>query len=357
MAEDKVGLANPYALVEIALGRAVNWNSIIDRDELVQETFGLSLDELLSPKEGNLVVSGMATSQEVLSEIHKVKADKLSAVTSSVKRGPVSSLLKKLPLAARARIIGALGGAEAAAGKAYLPAGSEWADPGSFFKEAAEFFDPVQGGLGDCYFIAALSAISWARPYVVMQRSRATSASNPSFVDQINFHSGGKTIGIEVTELVPLVVGTHAWIYARSSEAGEIWPAVYEKAFAKWKTHCTTDQPDYGPIAGGWPVQATSEVANLKGTTKTCSSLTADQIWSLIRSNCMSFRTFNPMTAWTYCVSNPPVNYGGTGILRLPCVYDPRVGLCEQYQVCCDPESLGPQRPRHQQSGRKLVRL
>jgi hypothetical protein len=33
-----------------------------------------------------------------------------------------------------------------------------------------------------------------------------------------------------------------------------------------------------------------------------------------VRSNCLSYRTFNPMTAWTFCVTPSPVDYAGTGI-------------------------------------------
>ena len=95
----------------------------------------------------------------------------------------------------------------------------------------------------------------------------------------------------------------------------EIWPAVYEKAFAKWKTNDATDEPNYGPIAGGWPVQATTELTNLTGVTKTCSALSEDDIWTAVRSNCLSYRTFNPMTAWTFCQTPSPVEYSGTGIV------------------------------------------
>jgi hypothetical protein len=317
MSQEKVGLANPYALAEIALGRKVNWKSITDRDAFFAKTLGVSIEELLSPTEGNLMVAGMAASEGILSEVREAKAKRPATFAAKVKSGPVSAMLAKLSPEAQARVIGALCGGEPAKGLKgleFTPAGAVWADPGSFFDEAAEFFDPVQGGLGDCYFIAALAAVAWARPYVIMQRTRATGPGPESFVERIDFYSSGKTVSMEVSELLPLVANTHAWIYGRSSEAGEIWPAVYEKAFAKWKTNDTTDQPDYGPIAGGWPVQATIELTNLKGTTKTCSALTADDIWSIVRSNCLSYRTFNPMTAWTFCVSPPPVNYSGTGI-------------------------------------------
>jgi hypothetical protein len=314
MDESKVGLANPYALAELAVGRKVNWRSIADREAFVEKTLGLSIDELCAPVEGNLILSGAADSQKVLSGIHDSEAEKAAAFRSKAKGGPVEAMLSKLSPEAQARVIAALVGAEKGVGPGYTPSGAEWADPGDFFEEGAELFDPVQGGLGDCYFIAALSAVAWSRPYVIMQRARATGPGQEQFVDRIDFYSNGAN-STEVTERVPLMKNTHAWIYARSSEPGEIWPAVYEKAFAKWKTNDPTDEPDYGPIAGGWPVQATTELTDLAGTTKTCSTLTADQIWSAVRSNCLSCRTFNPMTAWTFCTTPSPVNYTGTGIV------------------------------------------
>jgi hypothetical protein len=314
MSESKVGLANPYALAELAVGRKVNWKSIANPEAFVEKTLGLSIDKLCAPVAGNLLVSGASDSQKALSGIHESKTEKVAAFKSKAKGGPVETMLSKLSPDAQARVIAALAGSEKGNAPGYTPPGAEWADPGDFFENAAEFFDPVQGGLGDCYFIAAPSAVAWARPYVIMQRTRATGPNQQDFVDRIDFYSGG-TKSIEVTERVPLVLNTHAWIYARSSEAGEIWPAVYEKAFAKWKTNDATDEPNYGPIAGGWPVQATTELTNLAGVTKTCSALNADEIWNAVRSNCLSCRTFNPMTAWTFCQSPSPVDYNGTGIV------------------------------------------
>jgi hypothetical protein len=312
-------LANPYALAELAVGRKVNWNSIADREAFVEKTLGAPIDSLCAPVAGNLLVSGATDTQKALSDLmHATKGERATVFGSHAKAGPLEPMLAKLSPEAQARIIGALAGgekgSERGAAPGYTPPGAEWADPGDFFEEAAEFFDPVQGGLGDCYFIAALSAVAWSRPYVIAMRARATGPGAQDFVDRIDFYSGGvKTI--EVSERVPLVKSTHAWIYARSSEPGEIWPAVYEKAFAKWKTNDATDEPNYGPIAGGWPVQATTELTNLSGVTKTCSTMTADDIWTAVRANSLSFRTINPMTAWTFCVTPAPVNYTGTGIV------------------------------------------
>jgi len=161
----------------------------------------------------------------------------------------------------------------------------------------------VQGAVANCYYIAALSAIAWATPFRVAHLTRATGLSQDKFNDLIRFYkpdSGGAIDQeIQVTEALPLTM-SDAFIYCRSSEDGETWPAVYEKAFAKLKTGTATDMPDITQTAWGDCVYAT---AQLNGGTRryyNTADRTADDLWNLLRSNCLSYRTFNPMTAWTY---------------------------------------------------------
>jgi len=204
MGEERAGLANPYALAELAIGRRVDWKSITDRDAFVAKTFGVSVEEMLTPVEGNPLVTGMAASQDILSDVRTAKTKRSATFASKVKQGPVSTMLSKLSPAAQARIIAALSGGNPGDNQEHTPPGAVWADPGSFFGEATEFFDPVQGGLGDCYFISALSAVAWARSYSIMQRTRATGPANDAFVDRIDFYSGGNPVSIEVTELLAI---------------------------------------------------------------------------------------------------------------------------------------------------------
>ena len=49
-----------------------------------------------------------------------------------------------------------------------------WEDKGSFFREGTEATDPLQRGLADCYFIAALTSVAWARPYIIAHKNRTT---------------------------------------------------------------------------------------------------------------------------------------------------------------------------------------
>jgi len=317
MSDEQVGVSNPYALAEVALGRRVRWEAVPDRDALVVRVLGASPEALLAPTQGNLLYAGSSATQKRIAELRtaRKRSTQNEAPSGPDLRDVAPTLFEKLDPKAQQRVLDALTGGRASDGMEYTPAGAEWADPGDFFEETSEFHDPVQGALGDCYFIAALSAVAWARPYVIVQRTRATGPTSPSFVDRIDFYAAGSATPVEVSELLPVGASTHHWIYARSSETGEIWPAVYEKAFAKWKTSNTTDRPDYGPIAGGWPVQATVELTNLTGVTRTCSDHSADDLWSMVRANSLSRRTINPMTAWTFCTPTPPVDYGGSGLV------------------------------------------
>lgn len=177
-----------------------------------------------------------------------------------------------------------------------------WVDQGTFFHESAEFFDPVQGAVANCYYIAAMSSVAWARPYVIKQLTRATGQAQQQFVDMIRFYdpsNGNAAHDVEVTELTP-VTNTGSSIYCRSSEPGEIWPAVYEKAFAKFVTNDPGDFPDITKTAWGDCVYASAQLTGLGRHYFDTASRSADQLWDLVRANSLSRRTFNPMTAWTY---------------------------------------------------------
>ena len=159
--------------------------------------------------------------------------------------------------------------------------------------------DPIQGAVGDCYYIAALASVAWARTYVIAQKARSTSTTG-DFVDMVEFHKGGKHHKVEVTEQIPLRSPGNTYIYARSSDQGEIWPAVYEKAYAKWKTNHQGDRPNITAIAGGDPAAAMAEITGLTPHYYKTVDFTPSKIWSKVRANSMSFKTFNPMIAWTY---------------------------------------------------------
>ncbi len=279
---DTIGIINPYALAEVILGRRVNWRRIADPQKLLAKTLDHPYEELFDPQYGSPLYAGVELDQRTKAKIAPEATRKLSV----------------------ARTASELVGARAV-----------WIDPGDFFEEATELTDAVQGAVGDCYYIAALASVAWARPYVIAQRTRASGTPQQQFVDMIEHYKSGKWQKTEVTELLPLNSPANTYIYARSSEVGEIWPAIYEKAYAKWRTGISGDQPDYNRIAGGDPVGALQALTGLPTTYVGTSALAAHDIWQKVRSNCISMKTFNPMVAWTYSSSpSPNVNYNSAHI-------------------------------------------
>jgi hypothetical protein len=209
--------------------------------------------------------------------------------------------------------------------KDWTPANATWSDPGRFFNEAAEFFDPIQGAVANCYYIAALSAVAWAMPYRITHLTRATGQAQQQFTNMIRFYkpdNGQLDKEIEVTDSVPLNTASGGFIYCRSSEAGEIWPAVYEKAYAKLLTGITGDHPDITATAWGDCVWATAQLTGGQRFYYGTSSHSADQLWDIVRANSLSRRTFNPMTAWTYSsgdASEKKIVYADANIVASHC--------------------------------------
>src|SRR5690606_26114297 len=83
---------------------------------------------------------------------------------------------------------------------------SYWGDYGNFFAEAAEFFDPKQGAVANCYLIAAMSAVAWAQPYRIRHLTRATGTGQQRFVNNVTLYQFDTHAAteVEVTDAIPL---------------------------------------------------------------------------------------------------------------------------------------------------------
>ena len=334
---------NPYALAELVAGRRIPWKSIADTRGMLEELLQTPYEELFDPKYDSPLYLGFHLNEELRLEPAPAPARDAAAETAGndLEHTPVGdALITKLgdlgPLFSTKDVAGIkVERAEMQANTIELRVRMSdvlrrqrlarilspdivdlvvfdpdrlrivrptWLDQGTFFREAAEFFDPVQGAVANCYFIAAMSSVAWSHPYVIKQLTRATGQAQQQFVDMIRFYdpaNGNTAHDIEVTELTP-VASNGSPIYCRSSETGEIWPAVYEKAFAKYVTNDPGDFPDITKTAWGDCVYASAQLTGLSRHYFDTASHTADQLWNLVRANSLSRRTFNPMTAWTY---------------------------------------------------------
>jgi hypothetical protein len=333
------GVPNPYALAEIIANRSIDWDHIDNRPALLEEIFQTPYAQLFDPANGSPLYVGRVQRPDgtIVRERPRLKdhADSTSSDLDAVDVPDVSDVrtftelaqrlgvksLADLPIRAvrstrtgtvvefsetakahtqrferifDSRVLDILFPRE----RGYHPDGFDWTDEGRFYNEGTEFLDPVQGGVGDCYFIAALASVAWSMPLAVADKTRATGHDNQSFKHQISFFGNAGWSSVEVTDRILTSGGRPT--FARSAEAGEIWPAVYEKAYAKWRLGTSDDFPAIPNIAGGDPSMAARALTGLQDYRNWHSSFTAAQILDLVKSHSTGGRTTTPMVAWTH---------------------------------------------------------
>ncbi|WP_420629633.1 C2 family cysteine protease [Candidatus Leptofilum sp.] len=368
----RTAVINPYALAELVVNQRINWKEVPDVPRLLEDILQTPYEELFDPIYEGPLYMGLRLNEKLQIEpvrsplldvevkvdvsdlevtldteqIHKLAdlgprfavedVGTIPVVRAEVANLNYLHLVLRLPDKERWQRLAQLftkeivetvapDPEERGQSKDWTPPNGTWGDGGRFFNETAEFFDPIQGAVANCYYIAALSAVAWAMPKHIKHMTRATGLGQEQFTNAVNFYkpdsNGTLDKEIEVTERVPLNASGN-FIYARSSEAGEIWPAVYEKAYAKLATGTSGDQPDITATAWGDCVWATAQLTGGKRHYYNTTNYSSDELWNLVRANSLSRRTFNPMTSWTYSsgtASKKKIVYGDANIVASHC--------------------------------------
>ena len=166
----------------------------------------------------------------------------------------------------------------------YLPDGMEWKDKGYFFNETARFTDICQKSIGDCYFLSALCSVAFVDSF----RIKNTTEMRYKYIDgareetpwhRIDFYVPEKPVEEGITwwkdkkkTVQSIVVSEEILVSSSSgrnygacgpkelvkktssnkSEADACWPAVYEKAYAKFLEGTTSDYPDMSKSSHIW---------------------------------------------------------------------------------------------------------
>jgi Calpain family cysteine protease. len=313
------GAINPFALGEAVIEKNIKWNSIQEPEKMLAEILDLDENEIFDAKNPILVPRIQFESDgsaKTLSEI-EAKTRLENFIKERPSRNITRTVTRKLEVSPnRARISELLfPSSEIVESNStpWNPTGVSWIDKGDYFEDVTELNDPIQGSLGDCYFIAALSSVVWSRPYVIVNALRPSANRNP--IHRITFYNNNKAESVEVGEAVPVNKSNHSWIYARSYDTSEIWPAVIEKAYAKWRTKNTTDFPDYRPLGGGDPVLACAQLIGGSPTYKNHPNISTDSLLSFVKDNSLNMRTVNPMVAWTYGAQPSGTNYASARVV------------------------------------------
>ena len=339
------GAPSPYALAELVTGRRIDWAAVPDRRAVLEDVFDMPFAQIIGsaasplfygstigpdgtavrtrPDEPPTAHANDAESPDVdlpdpshaktLAELVKLFGERnLADIVvrgATMTRGGVYAELglddrlraTQLSRFFDERVLDIL----FPLGLGYHPPGFSWQDTGRFYNETTEFFDPVQGDVADCYFIAAMSSVAWASPYTIADRTRATASGQESFTHQVSFFGESGWESVEVSDRVLVASGGASSSFAHSFETGEIWPAVYEKAYAKWRFDTADDFPNIPNLAWGDPVAATRALTGGDAYYNWHSGMTSDQLLTLVRSHSSGGRTTTPMVAWSHGAGSP----------------------------------------------------
>ena len=172
----------------------------------------------------------------------------------------------------------------------------------------------VQGAVGDCYLMAALSAIAWVHPALLnmdvdIMSNRDEWSLYRYFIgrsEQTYPRTSGS--GISTNEIlqkgyykVPIYARSRYWFN------GEYWPALFEQAYANWKFPNDSQENAIKKIAGGFSHEALCELSGdswFASTYRMLSGFTDQTLLDFIKSKCENWKTKEPMVIATGGIDN-----------------------------------------------------
>lgn len=137
---------------------------------------------------------------------------------------------------------------------------------------AVRFGDVVQGDVDDCYFVGALGVLA-AKPDLL--RSLVVSSDFELGAHEFRFFRANRWHTVVVDDLIPCRGDTGMPIFARSRSEVEFWPALLEKAYAKFNG-C------YLNLEAGSLAEALAEVTGWVSSQEM--SRDADELWERLTS-------------------------------------------------------------------------
>jgi hypothetical protein len=140
--------------------------------------------------------------------------------------------------------------------------------------------DPMQGQLGDCYFLSSLSAVAQSHPELL--KNAITTNRDGSYT--VTFYEREDMSKPAHPERVTIdgkfAMKNGQFEYAAAREQSELWPQIFEKAYAAWKGN-------FGKIEGGMGADALEALTGAKpGFTLITPDMTADAVFSAVKAAC-----------------------------------------------------------------------
>jgi hypothetical protein len=123
------------------------------------------------------------------------------------------------------------------------------------FANGPQYTDAVQGALGDCWLIAAISSIAYQRPDII-QSSMVTPLGDGTYA--VRFYKNYLPYDVRVDTMLPGAGYPTQLLYANQSPGlpenggGELWVPLVEKAYAEIRNWSQS----YESLTGGWMDEA-----------------------------------------------------------------------------------------------------
>ena len=150
---------------------------------------------------------------------------------------------------------------------------------GKLFYRGVRAQDVSQGWLSDCYLAAALSSVAQRHPDKI--KSGIVDRGGDVYAVRfyhLNWRGEAKEEWVEVDADFPWYTDKNTWAYLQSTQKGELWPSIIEKAYAVWKAGGAGDYDTIGQ--GGWEGDVMEAVTGLPADNETIAAMgNDDALW------------------------------------------------------------------------------
>lgn len=172
------------------------------------------------------------------------------------------------------------------------------------------FDDPTQGASTNSWLIAAMFSVFWASPASINRATRVhphnerldddnnNEGNRRRHTLRVRFHDKGghnnnKTETVEVNYEIPITNSNNEPVFARASDGTDIWPSLYEKAFAKWilggsSSNRNEHHPDITCTHSGDPIKAMAQMNGRDPQYFRCENHSSNELLGVVRQNCVN---------------------------------------------------------------------
>lgn len=149
---------------------------------------------------------------------------------------------------------------------------------GDVFVRGISATDVVQGNLGDCFFLSSLAAVAGTRPELLKRAIREN--RNGTFTVTFRQITRTRIKAVPITVDAELPATRRGLAFGRglqlSARGEELWPAIFEKAYAAWKG-------GYHRLnQGGFADEALSALTGKRASRFTLAAMSEARLWATL---------------------------------------------------------------------------